>query len=330
MRHGLATRGCAALLIGAAVLVGCGGSASSDDPVRVLSTNLLSTGPLLIVEHEGLFEKHGVTVEYERAQATGNVLPLLESGEVDVWIGAPSPALYALADAEPGVRIVADKGRANEDCAFFSFVGRTEELGDDGWDADELRGRRIGFPTAAMTAAFYADRVLDRVGLTRDDVEVVELAFPVAAEAVRKGQVDLGVVIEPLLTAAVADGELAVYAPTQEIVPNLQSAVVAFGPRLVEEDRELGERVMAAYLDGVKQYNEGATERNVEIMTEATEVDSGLLEEACWPAVADDARVDLPSMLETQEWAVAEGLQDEVIPAERFWDGGFIDAALAE
>ena len=43
---------------------------------------------------------------------------------------------------------------------------------------------------------------------------------------------------------------------------------------------------MVAYLQGVRQYNEGKTEQNLEIMGNYTKLDRDLLNQSCWMPIA--------------------------------------------
>ena len=109
----------------------------------------------------------------------------------------------------------------------------------------------------------------------------------------------------------------------REVLPGAQHSVVAFGPRLLGKDRDVGRRFLVAYLQGVRQYNLGKTERNLDLLAAETGVDRELLRAACWPSIRGDGKIDVASVLEFQKWAVRRGALDAVVPAERFWDPSF-------
>ena len=124
-----------------------------------------------------------------------------------------------------------------------------------------------------------------------------------------------------------AMGHVKILAPVTEVLPNSQFAVILYGPNLLGENRVVGERFMAAYLRAARQYTEGKTDRNVEIVQEFTGLDEELVRTMCWPSLQDDGSVNLESIVDFQEWAVDEGLLEEVMPAADFWNGQFVDAA---
>ena len=118
-----------------------------------------------------------------------------------------------------------------------------------------------------------------------------------------------------------------IWAAPKDILPDSEFAVILYGPSLLEENRAGGERFMRAYLRAVRQYNEGKTDRNVEILAKYTELDQDLIREICWPAIRDDGQINAGSVIQFQEWGLERGLLDSVVSEEEFWDSSFIDKA---
>ena len=94
-----------------------------------------------------------------------------------------------------------------------------------------------------------------------------------------------------------------------------------------EENPDAGRRFMVAYLKAVRQYNQGKTERNLEILAKYTKLDKELLTEACWPSFRSNGRINVRSILEFQDWAVKAGLLDNRVTVDQFWNPGFIEHA---
>jgi hypothetical protein len=84
---------------------------------------------------------------------------------------------------------------------------------------------------------------------------------------------------------------------------------------------------MVAYLQGVRQYSEGATERNVEILTAKTQLAPELLQRICWQAIRSDGVLNIASTDEFQAWAVGQGYQDSIVPADQYYDRRFVEYA---
>ena len=86
---------------------------------------------------------------------------------------------------------------------------------------------------------------------------------------------------------------------------------------------------MRGYLLGIQQYQEGKTPRNLEIVSEYTEIPAEELEVACWPDLYADGHIAYESFIDYQEWAVSIGDLAAVVPEEVYWDGYFVEEAYA-
>jgi len=117
--------------------------------------------------------------------------------------------------------------------------------------------------------------------------------------------------------------------PWQTYLPDFQFSVTMFGPNLLVKDRELGQRYLTAYLKGARQYNQGKTARNVAIISQYTQIKPEEVQASCWMSIRADGLIDLndPGLLAFQEWAVANGYQDAVIPPAKLIDLSQIQAA---
>jgi NitT/TauT family transport system substrate-binding protein len=100
-----------------------------------------------------------------------------------------------------------------------------------------------------------------------------------------------------------------------------------FGPRLLNEDRDVGVRFLMAYLESVRRYNEGKTDRNIDIIVERTELSRDVVARACWVPIRNDGMMQVESIVEYQKWAVGQELLDEIVPVDGFWDPSLVEEA---
>jgi ABC-type nitrate/sulfonate/bicarbonate transport system substrate-binding protein len=151
---------------------------------------------------------------------------------------------------------------------------------------------------------------------------------PMAAryDAVSAGRVDAAQISEPFLGRFIKEGGT-VWIEPREVLPNHQYSVFAFGPRLLEEDRELGRRVTLALLKGIRAFNLGKTPRNVQILADAIGWEPDLLEDACWPQFRDDGGINVESIAEFQAWAFARGELDAIVSPSEYMDTTFVQYA---
>jgi NitT/TauT family transport system substrate-binding protein len=118
-----------------------------------------------------------------------------------------------------------------------------------------------------------------------------------------------------------------VWLTAQDVVPGFQFAFILYGPTILEDNRDAGQRFMIAYLQGVRQYNEGKTARNLELISEFSGLDTELLQQACWIPIHSDGSVRTESVMEYQAWAVEKGFADGGITEASCWDGSFVQHA---
>jgi len=294
--------------------------------LKVTSQPYISFAPYYIAQAEGYFVEEGLEVEFVDLPGE-EATPLLIQGELDVIVGFGVYYLNAMARGAE-IRVVADKGHiGTTGCSSGALVVRRELFETGELDSvAELDGRTMPLRSASMEE-YYLDRLLDTAGLTVDDLELTFMPQPAELEAMAQGTIDLSMSSEPWATRHVQTGNAVAWMPYNDFVPGEQHATVVFGPSLLQTNPDAGRRFMVAYLKGVRRYNEGKTERNLEIMAEFSGLDQDLLRAACWFDFYDDGHVNVQSIIDFQEWAVEKGHLDTVVPEEQFYDPSFIQYA---
>jgi NitT/TauT family transport system substrate-binding protein len=111
------------------------------------------------------------------------------------------------------------------------------------------------------------------------------------------------------------------------VLPHLQVGIIAFGPRLLKNEPGAGVRFMTACLKAVRQYQQGKTARNLEILRKATGLDLELLKQASWAYIRDDGRPNIESLMDFQRWAKKRKLLDAEVESGRVWEPRFTDEA---
>lgn len=132
---------------------------------------------------------------------------------------------------------------------------------------------------------------------------------------------------EPNLSNGLSKGIYKILASAESVAPNQQHGVMMYGKRLLHDDPELGQRFMRAYLRGVRRYNEGKTKRNVEIISQQTQLPLEIIQRSCWLPIANDGRIEMKSMNALLDWSMAQGYLDSVVPLDKWWDPRFTDSA---
>ena len=301
------------------------------DVVRVARSTLLSNAPMAIGDLEGYFADEGIRLQLvDVPSRTTQALPGLEEGDIDVLSAVLTVALINAVNAGADFRIVADRGYLEPGgCEPLGIIGRKSLFEGKAVTAELLRGRKIS-TNAVGASGFFASKFLESYGLTLSDLDVVRLPPNVEPQALDDGSVDIVTRGDPQMHALLVRGHRLI-GGAMSAAPRNHLAVLVYGPTLLS-DHELGVRFMRAYLRAVRRYNQGATPRNVAIVSRGLGIDSTSLRDMCWSTSRPDGSIDRTSIMNYLQWAVGRGLLEQVIDPDRLVDPSFAveaDAGLA-
>jgi ABC-type nitrate/sulfonate/bicarbonate transport system substrate-binding protein len=193
--------------------------------------------------------------------------------------------------------------------------------------ADTLRSLKFGVDPTWLDS-YLLQQLLVQYGVAISEVKTEYLADPAArVEALRQGALDIVFMSEPWITRAQESGAGQLWLPAAQIIPGYSLGILSFGPTLLERTDDLGVRFLRAYLQGIAQYNQGKTPRNIEILSGVTQLEADLLQRICWPSFAADGQVDAEAISHYAAWANGRGLADKALAPAEFWEPRFIDVA---
>lgn len=342
-RRAALAAGCLAAAL-AAGLAGCGGGvepAEGPDGVaggpdgaagvgELMQVDLgvrpfLYNAPVYIALEEGYFAEEGLDVRVHMVAArSAQSFLMVDRGELDIMTGGIFLGLFNAIGEGSDVRLVADVAHfERDDCSPWALVAERGLAASGRLSGPaSLRGLRIDM-NPNIVEGYFVDTYLRGGGLTLADIEIAEVPLASRQDAMNRASIDMTAISEPWLNRILADGHVA-YVNANEVVPDLQFATLIFGSRLLEERREAGRRFIAAYVRGVQRYREGKTARNVEILSSIMRLTEDELERACWPAVNEDAEVEVATLQDFQRWGVEQGLVDRVLAPEEYYDPSFL------
>lgn len=228
------------------LLLVSGASALADDKVKF--GMLRVPNALLIGIEKGYFADEGIDVEPVFLRSGAEVASQLASGNIDIGATTAGATLYnAMARGVP-VKIVADYIVYTEKPAVNSVVVR-KDLFDSGeiTRPKDLKGRTIAITARGQVTHLFAGKALELGGHSPDDARLVTMSFPDMLAAFGGGAIDAAAFVEPLTTVAAERGLAVKLIDAFDMMPNMNLAVIMYGDRLIEEDRDLGQRFMNAF-----------------------------------------------------------------------------------
>jgi NitT/TauT family transport system substrate-binding protein len=295
--------------------------------VKAAYMPIISFGPLYIAQEEGYFEQQGINLVLEKFPSTSTALPLLITGDIAVTGGQLSPGMVNAIAKGSHIRLVADKGTIFPgSCNSSAFLVR-KDLVESGTikTVSDLKGKKIA---SGVDQSYGLFRVREKGNLTRDDLELHDMPREAILTAFETGAIDGAYLMEPYITQAVMNGKAVVFLPGDAFIPNY-STPLFYGPAFIDDNPDLGRKFMVAYLQGVRQYNQGKTEKNLDIMAKYTQLDRDFLKQTCWVEIAGNGELPKDAVRDYMDWMQAEGTITRTVPDNQLFDMSFANYANA-
>lgn len=298
-----------------------------EEPIKITVNMLpfMSFAPFAFAESEGFFADQGLEVEFVTLFNDVEAIVGLSQGDIDVVANFVSAGMLNAIASDGNIQMVADKGYISPTGCTVNAILARKDLGEIP-DASALAGAVVAMEPPTLEG-YVVDQLLADVDIHLDDLETVDMPPPSELDAFESGSLDFTVTSEPWVTRTLQAGNTTLWMPLEDIVPDLQFAVVMFGPNLLRDSPEVGRRFMVAYLQAIQQYNLGKTEENMRAMADFTEEDEIFLEEVCWPTFRSDGSINVQSVLDFQDWAIENEFLENRVTKDQFWNPSYIEYA---
>ncbi|MFC7062069.1 ABC transporter substrate-binding protein [Halobacillus seohaensis] len=240
-----------------------------------------------IAKEKGYFDEYNIDVEFTQFANSDDMLPALAAGEVDIAGGVSTSSFFNAIAQGIDVKIIADKGHYVDGKSYFSFV-IGNHMQEEIKDYADFKGKRIAVSSKNAVDDYIFQEMLKHAGLTEDDVEFVLMSdFGNMLASMGNSSIDAALQIEPLITQGVEQDLHTRFGDATDFAPNAQIAMVLGSPTFLDEEEDISLRFMAAYLKGVRDYNDAfikgeGKDEVIEIMTKHT----ALKDPELWKKVA--------------------------------------------
>ncbi|NKY35066.1 ABC transporter substrate-binding protein [Nocardia speluncae] len=231
-----------ALVLAVAGLTGCISTPDSvgGDPEAVRIGTLRGQPHLYAPYFMQQFAPAGTNYEIVLFENSPDIKNALASGAVDIGV-LGAPAMLAGVAAEQDVRIIASASDGGS-----GFVGRPELR-----TAQDLRGRRIGFP-AGSSQEIALKLTLAAHGLDPEtDVQLVNLAYSDMAGAYTAGRVDAFLSAEMGVSIARQAGAHQILSPYETPI-GATNIVLGGNGRFLEEQPDRAQETVASFIRAIE------------------------------------------------------------------------------
>jgi NitT/TauT family transport system substrate-binding protein len=301
--------------------------------VGMLPTNLGNAG-FLVAAARGYLAEQGITAETQNFDGGTRMVPPLAQGELEVGMGGLGAALYNAITRDIPMKIVADNGSTPPGHGWQGLAVR-KELADGGLRTlADLKGKNVGLSSLASSGEVTYYKILERTGLSDQDLTIELLAFPDQVVALGNGRLDSALLIEPLLTTALDNGTAVLLAGVDDINPGQQLAGVMYSARFIQQSPDAARAFMVGYVKGIRDYLDAVGPRKKDqdqvfgILANAGLVRDPAQLPRLRPVGFDpDGRVNARSLDEDQDVYLRQGHQQERINMAQVIDNTFVDHA---
>lgn len=211
---------------------------------------------LRVTDDRGVFEEHGIDVEWVPATAgPSNATAQLLNGQIQ---GATTGTSNIVTAVGADVDVVVATGLAED----YDVDGQTGMAVVAGPDSEietlaDLEGKTVAVQAVASAFEVLLAEAMEMEGADFDEVNLVAINFADQAQAVLDGRADAIFSIQPFVSQLIAQGGVYIANP-QAIAfgtENTTSAVVYMARDFVEENDELVGRFAAAVVEGNEYCN---------------------------------------------------------------------------
>jgi NitT/TauT family transport system substrate-binding protein len=313
-------------------------AAPPDAPVRlkVSDPTNVAGAPIYIALDQGYFSEEGLDVELVPMTQT-EVIQNVATGQVQFGMSLPNPSLFNALERGIAVKIVASAIVNQETDRPAVFMVRRDLIDGGNYTSPrDLKGATIA--ANADASQFYVERVLVQGGLTRADVEFVNIPqLPDVVAALATRAIDAAWLPEPFATSAERQGLATTVATTGQLFPGASTQTLIMAPTLAETQPEVAHHFVLAYLRGLRVYyhamNKSDTDRApvIQALVNHTPIkDPDLYTVMGLPGMDPNASLDLTSWNVFQDYFVERGFQKQKVDVTPYIDTSMLDGAIAK
>jgi NitT/TauT family transport system substrate-binding protein len=226
--------------------------------------------PLTIAEQRGYFKEEGLNVAINDFAGGARSLQALVGGSVDLVTGAYEHTIRMQAKGQD-IRAVIELGR---------FPGMVLALKKDKAaqvrSFKDLKGMKVGVTAPGSSTNFFVNALIAKEGLKPDDVSIIGVGSgATAVAAIKKGEIDAIVNLDPAISKLTQDGDIVILADSRTEEGNMKlfggnnpAAVVYLKADFIEKNPVTVQRVVNAFYKALKWLEKATPEDIVKAVPE--------------------------------------------------------------
>ncbi len=198
--------------------------------MKIAVLPIIDTLPMYVAEAEGLFAKHGVTVEFVPVASAPERDQLLAAGQADGTVNETLAVMLFNKDTVQ-LQVVRYSLRPTEGHGHF-FILASGQSGIT--DPQALKGVEIGVSQGTVIE-YVTERLLQSEGLSKDEIKTI--AVPKISDRMSllaSGELKAGVLPDPLASLAISQGAVKVL--DDSLHPEYGFSVITFRKQVIDQN----------------------------------------------------------------------------------------------
>ncbi|MFD1824382.1 MULTISPECIES: ABC transporter substrate-binding protein [Mumia] len=231
------------------LVAACGGgdsddtSADGDTKIKVGVIPIVDTAPIWLGKEKGFFEEEGIDLEITTTTGGAAAVPGVVSGDFDFAFGNVVSLMVGADQGLPLEFVANGTSSAGKEPDFGAVLVPEDSTIQTPKD---LVGKTVSVNNLKNIGDTTVRHAIEQDGGDPENVKFVEVAFPDAPAALAKKQVDAIWVLEPFMSAALADGARVVTYNYLDMSPQLDIAGYFTTTQYIKENEDLVERFTRA------------------------------------------------------------------------------------
>lgn len=306
----------------AVIATACSTATTTEAPsepvtLKITVLPILDALPMYVAQQEGLFDAHGVQVEFIPVASAPERDQIITAGRADGMINETiSTVLYNKDDVN--VQTVRIARAATEDAPVFHILAS----GQSGiTSVDDLKNREIGISHGTVIE-YLTDRLLEAEGFTQDEINTIAVPkIPDRLALLNNGELPAAMLPDPLTFLAIQQGAVNVLDDSSH--PEYGYSTISFRKETIDQHPEAITAFLASLEEAVVMINQDPTKWD-SLLTEQKLVPEPLIGSY---QINSYPTASIPSQEQWQDvldWAKDKGLLDEDLPYNESINPGFL------
>lgn len=226
------------------VLGGCAGTGITEQKPEVINVSYALRPinvPSIVALEKKLFEeefaKDGIEIKWYELEGPATI-EALAAKSIDIATSLNYVSAIISKANGNDIKIISSYSR------FPEAIGLVARIDSGVSSVADLKGKKIAFQQGTMLHEMFI-RALEQAGLTEDDLEVVGMPSPEAANALLQGHVQAAILPDPLMMNVISSQKAKLVLTAQDLI--LGQAVIAARTDFLEKYPQLAERFLSVH-----------------------------------------------------------------------------------